>query len=113
MTRYYRRKRGNKMRKENLMKNLTELLLNSEDHLVDDYLVVFQFFDLLGTGIVIPSEIDEDNPYCKEELKELMDDIPDKVVEFICDMVQIIRDKAKELDIIMDELEGNEKIVIN
>ena len=98
--------------RNDLFKTILRGIERSPDHVVNDFLSVFQFMNLLGKGLVISSQIKETNPFSQDEIEEMMKEFPLKLINFINELVNVMGQKTEELHELLRELEEEGDFIV-
>lgn len=96
-----------KLSQQELSSKIFQLLAESDGHIIEDYLTIFQLLKIFGNGFT--TNLD-DMDISQEEFDQLIKCIPDEIRNFVFKTIEIIDERHEELGKILSKLHNEDKV---
>lgn len=92
---------------EEVLVEISKLLNNSTGDIIEDYLTIFQFLKVFGSGFTDKFELLE---ITREEFNESLEPIPIEIREFVFKTIEFVNERHDELGKIISKLDSEKKV---
>jgi len=92
---------------EEVLVGISKLLNNSSGSIIEDYLTVFQFLKVFGSGFTDKFDMLE---ITREEFNESLEPVPIEIREFVFKTIEVVNERYEEFGNIISKLYGEGKV---